>query len=87
MKGMQQMSLQEQKNTGIRFFKDDDGTVTFAFVKLSDLPKEGKHVIKELDISDAKLMTDKSKSDTVSKVTSLKKGSKSKTTKLGEESK
>lgn len=48
------MTLEEQKNTGIRFFKNESGKVTFAFVKLSDLPKEGNHVIKELDISESK---------------------------------
>jgi len=54
MQEMSKMTLEEQKNTGIRFFKNESGKVTFAFVKLSDLPKEGNHVIKELDISESK---------------------------------
>ena len=53
MKEMSLKSPEEQRNTGIRFFKDDDGNVSYTFVKLSDLPKEGNHVIKEIDINDS----------------------------------
>lgn len=43
-------SLEEQRNTGIRFFKDDEGNVTFTFVKLNDLPKDMASNVKELKI-------------------------------------
>ena len=47
---MSMKSLEEQRNTGIRFFKDDDGNVSYSFVKLNEIPKEMGLSVRELKL-------------------------------------
>lgn len=47
---MSKKSPEEQLNTGIKFYRDDHGVVSYKFVKLNEISPENRYNIKKLAI-------------------------------------
>ena len=54
---MSKKSSEEQLNTGIKFYRNDNGMISYKFVKLNEISPENRHNIKKLAIKSQNKLT------------------------------